>query len=186
MIPTPETGWHWKITPEQVKAIKANDREAINAAYFDNYQKFAKIGYNFCRRVHDYNDREDFLQQVYVDMPKFDYTNTQTFYLSLCRCFKRLRNYISKNVSFDAELTDEDGYTLGDKMADENDLAESVERAEIARETATEMFNLLREMLRGKNKEKKFGAEEERGLREMLEYIFVGYTYEQIRQCVRG
>lgn len=186
MIPTPETGWHWKITPEQVKAIKANDREAINAAYFDNYQKFAKIGYNFCRRVHDYNDREDFLQQVYVDMPMFDYTDTRTFYISLCMCFKSLRKGTLKNASLDAELTDEDGYTLGDKLADENDLAESVERAEIARETAPEMFNLLREMLREKNKEKKFRAEEERGLREMLEYIFVGYTYEQIRQYARG
>lgn len=186
MTLTPETGWHWKITPEQVEAIKANDREAINVAYFDNYQKFAKIGYNFCRRVRNYNDREDFLQQVYVDMPKFDYTNTLTFYLSLSRCFFSLRRGTKKNVSLDAELTDEDGYTLGDKLADGNDLAESVERAEMAKETALEMFNLLREMLREKNKEKKFGAEEERGLREMLEYIFVGYTYEQIRQYARG
>ena len=87
MIPTPETGWHWKITPEQVKAIKANDREAINAAYFDNYQKFAKIGYNFCRRVHDYNDREDFLQQVYVDMPMFDYTVTYFYGRSMDKPF---------------------------------------------------------------------------------------------------
>lgn len=187
MILTPETGWHWKITPEQVEAIKANDREAINVAYFDNYQKFAKIGYNFCRRVHDYNDREDFLQQVYVDMPKFDYANTRTFYFSLSRCFFTLRHGLSRNVSLDAELSDDDdGFTLGSMLADENSLEESVERAEIAREIAPEMFNLLREMLREKNKEKKFGAEEERGLREMLEYIFVGYTYEQIRQYARG
>lgn len=64
---TPATGWHWKITPEQIEKMKENDRETVNEVYADNLKKIRAIGYGFCRRARCFSCYEDFLQQVYID-----------------------------------------------------------------------------------------------------------------------
>ena len=53
-IPTPEN-WHWKITPEDIEKIKANDRDTINRVYFDNLPKFEKIAKRYIWRLRAIN-----------------------------------------------------------------------------------------------------------------------------------
>ena len=88
---TPGTGWHWKITPEQIERLKAKDIETLNKVYFDNLEKFKRIGITFCLKARDFYFYDDFLNQVYVDLPFYHFENLSKFYMSLNTSFKRCR-----------------------------------------------------------------------------------------------
>lgn len=85
-IPGPGT-WHWKISPEDVEKIKKGDRETIDRVYFDNYKKFYKFAYRFCRDKNRLSYVEDCIQEVYLDLPMYDYSNVKTFFRGLLRTF---------------------------------------------------------------------------------------------------
>ena len=88
-ILTPEN-WHWAITPEDVKKIKAVDRETINRVYFANLKKFERIANNYCCFViRNPSFFEDCVQQIYVDLLFYDYTDNKTLYNCILRTFKR-------------------------------------------------------------------------------------------------
>ena len=78
------TNWHWIITPEQIEKIKANDRDTLNNVYFDNYDKFKRMAKGYCYKIRRLDLLEDCIQQVYVDMANYDYTNA----LVLASCIK--------------------------------------------------------------------------------------------------
>lgn len=82
------TGWHWKITPEQIAKIKANDRATINEVYLSNYAKFIRIAKNYCRRVKRSQFWIDCVNQIYVDLPLYNYSDTNSLYLSMKRSFR--------------------------------------------------------------------------------------------------
>lgn len=121
---TPQ-GWHWKITPEQIEKIKAHDRDTINQVYFDNYDTFKGMAKNYCRRVKRFNDWQDCVQQVYVDLPAYNYDCTAYFYLSLNGSFRYACGFPVHErfpiiVSLDTLLLcdeDGDGQTLYDRIA---------------------------------------------------------------------
>ena len=92
---TPGTGWHWKITPEQIERLKAKDIVTLNKVYFDNLDKFKRIGLSFCCKSRNYDFYGDFLNQVYVDLPFYHFENLGTLYSSLRRSFKRCRMWSS-------------------------------------------------------------------------------------------
>lgn len=78
----------WIITAEQIEAIKAHDREAINKFYFDNEKRFSKSAMNysveksFIERGAFY-DYRDYLQQLYLDLPYLDYSSAKNFRYSI-------------------------------------------------------------------------------------------------------
>lgn len=183
---TPATGWHWKITPEQIEKVKENDRETVNEVYADNLKKIRAIGYGFCRRARCFSCYEDFLQQVYIDLPKCDYTNVKKFYYSLKRCFRSARMFHRCEVSLDEELSDEGDFSLANTVADGFNMDEYVSRAETIRELAPEIYNLLIEILFRGNPKRCFDESKQKKLRDIVEYIFVGYTFEQIQKYARG
>ena len=89
MITTPEN-WHWDISPEDVKKLKAVDRDTINRVYFANLKKFERIANKYCRFViRNPSYFEDCVQQIYVDLPLYDYTDNRTLYYCILTTFKR-------------------------------------------------------------------------------------------------
>lgn len=88
VIPTPEN-WHWAITPEDVKKIKAVDRDTIDRVYFANLEQFSKCAFLFCRKRGKRSFFEDCVQQIYLDLPNYDYTNVGTFWRGILKTFRR-------------------------------------------------------------------------------------------------
>lgn len=76
----------WIITAEQIEAIKAHDREAINKFYFDNYNHLYGMAFNYVykRRVlhkqYAY-EVEDVIQSLYVDMPNLVFNKGAAYFV---------------------------------------------------------------------------------------------------------
>ena len=98
-IPVPGN-WHWAITPEDVNGLKAVDRETVNRVYFANYDKFCKCAYNFCRKRNKFSYVDDCVQQIYLDLPLYDYTNALTFFRGLTKTFIHCSYWGFRSVSF--------------------------------------------------------------------------------------
>lgn len=175
---TPGTGWHWKITPEQIERLKAKDIETLNKVYFDNLEKFKRIGLSFCCKSRNYDFYGDFLNQVYVDLPFYRFDNLGTMYSSLRRSFKRCRMWSSYEISIETPIDGTDELTLGDSVEDGEDIADRTERAEAVEEFAPKFFNVVQKIT-GKD-------ENDEELRELVEYVFTGYTYAQILRLARS
>lgn len=175
---TPGTGWHWKITPEQIERLKAKDIETLNKVYFDNLEKFKRIGITFCLKARDFYFYDDFLNQVYVDLPFYHFENLSKFYMSLNTSFKRCRCFSRYEISIETPIDGTNELTLGDTVADGEDIADRTERAEAVEEFAPKFFNVVQKIT-GKD-------ENDEELRELVEYVFTGYTYAQILRLARS
>lgn len=109
-IPTPKD-WNWLITSEDVAKIKMNDRETVNKVYFDNYERLKRIAlkkaYKFCKR----DMWEDCLNQIYIDLPLYDYTNALTLSRGIVSTAYRVINP-NRFLSLDAEYDYEKGNVL--------------------------------------------------------------------------
>ncbi len=109
IIQTPEN-WHWKITPEQIARIKVRDRDTVNQVYFDNLDKFKKMAYRYCRLAKQYSYFRDCVQQIYVDMMDYDYTDSRVLFWSIRRSFWRATGLTKKpSVSLDQPILDGNG-----------------------------------------------------------------------------
>ena len=83
------SGWHWKITPEQIEKIKERDLDTVNQVYFDNLDKFKAMAYNFCYSREVSYCFEDCVQQVYVDLLDYDFSNSKRLFWSIRNSFYR-------------------------------------------------------------------------------------------------
>lgn len=153
MITTPEN-WHWNISPEEVQKIKAVDRETIDRVYFSNLEKFKGIVGKYCYHIiRDPYYINDCLQQIYVDLDKFDYTNNRTFYYSLINCFRRARRHSTLEISLftpvkgkdnDRELAD---FLGKDFFAELEERETGEEKALVMIKSQTELTDLERDFL---------------------------------------
>ena len=135
--------WHWAITPQQIDEIKQGNRETINAVYFDNLPKFRKMASNYCWKWQfNKNLADDITQQIYIDLPTYDFTNTFTLAKGIK---KSMRNAIwcgqeFSPLSIDMKLgagrnrhQDDEGRTLAEILkAPEEEMTEE-ERQEMER-----------------------------------------------------
>lgn len=127
--------WHWLITADDIEKIKANDRETINRVYFANYAKFGRIAGAFVSRrlaIGVYIDRglvKDVLQQVYIDLPSYDFTDTGRLVCDLRKtCWRIMCGQSVFADSLDAEVYgDDDGF---EHIPADNSLDEALEREE--------------------------------------------------------
>ncbi len=121
------TGWHWKITPDQIEKIKKRDRDTVNQVYFDNLDKFKMMAYRFCgiRRV--YSIFQDCVQQIYVDMCDYDYTNRRTLFWSIRHSFYKCRYSRFDEVSLSTPIGGMDKLTIGDCLSYTDDSDEKNE-----------------------------------------------------------
>lgn len=103
--------WHWAITYDDIRQIKLNHRETINKVYFANIEKFERIAWSFCFRRDLLDLKEDCVNQIYVDLPKYNYENLSRFYTGImCSC--RIATFIRSSSpcfcnSLDACFEDE-------------------------------------------------------------------------------
>ena len=130
-IPTPDN-WHWAITPQQVTEIKQGNRDTINKVYFDNLQKFKHIAANYCRLRNTMQFFDDFLQQIYIDLPEYCFDDVRTFYCGLVKSYFRVFGITPHKcidmrtcLSFDALIFGFDDVTLGDTIQAPPDLDEA-------------------------------------------------------------
>ena len=175
---TPGKGWHWKITPEQIEKLKAKDIETLNKVYFDNLEKFKRIGKALCFKARDFSYYEDFINQIYIDLPFYNFENLSRFYMSLIISFKRCRNFSKYEISIDTPISGTDELTLGDTLRGVEDIAEQTERAEAVKEFAPKFFKVIEKVIGNETK-----AED---LRELAEYVFTGYTFAQITRLAKS
>ena len=109
--------WHWKITPEQIERIKANDRETVNSVYLDNLLTFRKMAFKYCRNARKWDCVGDCVNQIYVDLTDYDFTDTKTLFWSIYKSFRRACMSVRVPVvSLDKPLLDEEGATFGDMI----------------------------------------------------------------------
>ncbi len=103
------SGWHWKITPEQIEKIKANDRDTINQVYFDNLKQFKKMAYKYCGENKLYSFFRDCVQQVYLDLPLYRFDSCFELSFSIKNSFARACMSCKRVLlSLDKLLTDGD------------------------------------------------------------------------------
>lgn len=118
------SGWHWKITPEQIEKIKARDRDTVTTVYFDNLDKFKRMAKRYCACVHRKDYVQDCLQQVYIDLPEYNYADIGVLHFSIKRSFRQacclpslgvpLQNILSLNTPLYGDDSDDDVKTLAD------------------------------------------------------------------------
>ena len=128
------TGWHWKITPEQIEKIKERDRDTVNQVYFDNLDKFKRIAYRFCRNTKRLSYYLDCVQQIYVDILDYDFSCARKLYWSLYHSFYRAVGYTRYNtVSLDKAIFDDNDATFHDIMPSCDRVLTEVEKQEYER-----------------------------------------------------
>lgn len=119
------SNWHWSITQQQIEYIKQGNRDVINKIYIDNYDKFCKIFRNFCFKGCNKSFYDDCVQQCYLDLPLYDYTNRETLFYSLfntyCKvCYGGSKHIARKNlVYYDALLSDDSDETFLNKISEQ-------------------------------------------------------------------
>ena len=98
--------------------------------------------------------------------------------LSLKKSFLHCRRYSSFEISIETPIKGKDELTLGETVADGEDIGDRTERAEAVEEFAPKFFNVVQKIT-GKD-------ENDEELRELVEYVFTGYTYAQILRLARS
>ena len=116
----------WRFTDDLIIRIKQGDTAAIAELYNANYDIFAGMARkyiwkqrNLCRNF--LYEFDDLIQQVYVDIPYYDYSSRCNLYYCIVKgSFMRVNDggilsaqskYISASrvISYDAPMTDKDG-----------------------------------------------------------------------------
>lgn len=119
IAPATPQDWHWAITPQDIDKIKAYDWETVKAVYFANFDKFKRVACSFCNKydVQLYGV-DDCMQQIYVDLPRYDFRNTISLYHSLKHSFAQALGFSKhRTISLETPLFNGDDTTLGDTIA---------------------------------------------------------------------
>lgn len=128
---TPEN-WHWAITPQQINEIKQGNRDIIDQVYFDNLPTLRKVVFSFCCKRDKQQFVDDCLQQIYIDLPNYNYKNVQTLFWSIKRSCYYAYGYrqseIRAYVSLDSPLQ-----SKGSKCQEKSDrtLADTIPAIEV-------------------------------------------------------
>lgn len=129
MKPVTPDCWHWKINPEQIVNIKAGDRETVNRVYMDNLDKFKMIAWRYCDKARNLSVVQDCVQQIYIDLPMYDFTNTRTFYWSIRKSFRIASMFTRRSfISLETPLIADGNLTLGDTLECANAFSDLDER----------------------------------------------------------
>lgn len=85
-------GWH--LTEEQRLKMAAGDREALDRFYFDNYDHLFALAKSYALRKYregfgDLYRSEELMQDLYIQMPRLDFTSVEFFRASLKYQFYR-------------------------------------------------------------------------------------------------
>lgn len=109
--------WRFQVESDQIEKIKACDCKALETFYFLNYEKIRALALSYCRKNGCYDLLEDCLNQVFVDLPQYDFLNDLNFYWCFRHSFSRACLLSRQTVvSLDAPVSsdnDDEMFTLG-------------------------------------------------------------------------
>ena len=157
------------LTEKQVKEIKNGDQNAINKFYFDNIDILTRMAKKFIRKNNYYKlDYLDLLHQVYLDIPKLNYTDEKNLFFSIRVCFMLCENggYNARNHSgvlynkyicpLYAKNNDNEEFLLTDYLfIHEKSVEEKFELKEEIEEQEKKVLNIINNMnISNKNREK--------------------------------
>lgn len=184
----------WRITEEQITEIKAGNAQAIAAFISDNLRRVRAMAFSFLSKRHStqrYAGYEiaDLLNQLFVDLPHLRFKDGRGLWSQIRACFRcvpvggfvnRNSRDVSCRVSVDSPaFADDDGGTLADFIPDRAPSPlERVEQAETVEESAPEILACLSDVL----KRSKGACGTESTLRAVVEYVFAGYTFAQVKR----
>lgn len=84
----------WTITEEERVKMAAGDREALDRFYFDNYSHLFALAKNYahhkaCEGFGDLYRSEELMQDLFVQMPRLNFTSLELFRVSLkCQFYR--------------------------------------------------------------------------------------------------
>ena len=121
---------NWVFEDGDIFKIKLADADAMSKFYFANYEMLRRMARAFERRWYWFPgyDWEEALQQVFVDLPHYDYSSRRRLYYSIvCGTFLRAPYggitmpynpvYKYRHLSIDAQFEDgEENYYMLDKF----------------------------------------------------------------------
>ena len=84
----------WKITEEERVKMAAGDREALDRFYFENYDHLFSLAKNYahyksCEGFGDLYRSEELMQDLYLALPRLDFSAIELFRISLKHQFYR-------------------------------------------------------------------------------------------------
>lgn len=84
----------WSLTEEQRLKMVEGDREALDRFYFENYDHLYALAKNYahrkaCEGFGDLYRSEELMQDLYIALPRLDYTSIEFFRVSLKNQFYR-------------------------------------------------------------------------------------------------
>lgn len=185
----------------QAELIKQSDRDAMTK-YFTENEKFLRgWAYNFLYlgKLHRNSflyDPDDLVNQVFVDMPYYDFTDKKALFVSVIRSFIGVPfgGYRFSNRR-DISVSSLDDFIAGSSRTGEKiegnrysdfavsmDLSplEVIEHEEHCNSVLLSVFNQLQSVLSSRSSEKSL-----KELRDLVEYIFPNYTYSEVCDYVR-
>ena len=83
----------WILSEEDIPKLKAGEREAVDKFYFGNYERIQRMAYGYQRRMQErYGnggayDPEDLMQNCYLDIPTYDFSNNENLTQSIFNSF---------------------------------------------------------------------------------------------------
>lgn len=191
----------WKpfvIEEGQIELIKQSDKNAMAKFIIENERFLRGWAFNFLalrklRRNSCFYEIDDLVNQLFVDMPLFNFANKKALFVSVTRSFLgvpfggyRFSNKRDISVSsFDdfvkgSSRTGEriEGSRYGEFVAS-SDLSplEVIEQEEHCNEVLLSVFNQLQDVSLSRTSKKRF-----KELLNLVEYIFPNYTFEEV--CV--
>lgn len=172
-------------TVEEIEKIKNGDIEIISAYYLQNLTYIKRYVVSFCRRIRDYSEFDDFIQEIYINFSKLSFENERYFGHD---CFKVFCNYYygdsrkreqmkSKHgVSKELYILDspvkgleKQGDTVGDVIPDKVDILDKVYPKPCITES---LFDFLSNGLAKQQK------------RVFEQFYYTGKTYNEIAQTL--
>ncbi len=183
----------WQYTLEQVSAIKSGDMQAISKFIFDNESRLRCMAGAFLRHregIQKYAGYcvDDFFNQLFIDLPLFKFDGEKAIKDSVYNCFRCVvfggGIFYKSEPCVDFSLyqpigKDGESMTLGGIIADSSPSPlELVERQETEEESAASIYACVCGVI---GKMRTSEEQKEKFLRELVEYVFVGYTLEQVR-----
>lgn len=184
----------WTITEKQVAEIKDGRADAIAAFISDNARRLNNMARAFLRKracVQRYAGYEtaDLINQLFCDFPSLRYTDGGGLCRQIRQCFLRMvygglrsrSRSVARVVSVETPASVLDGLTLADVLPDgAPSPLDLVESAETVEESAPEIFACLSDIVRRGKPCCDVATSED--LRALVEYVFAGYTFAQIKR----
>lgn len=127
---------------EEAENIKNGHKETIEAYFLDNLDYIKRYAKTFCKRINDYSELEDYINEIFINFKSLSFENERYFghdcFKIFCRYYyggQRKREQLKGKYAcqreeyfLDAPVKglEKEGSTVGDTIAAEKDILEDI------------------------------------------------------------